>query len=236
MESLGERIYRARIASNMNQSELAKKIGVSAAVISIWENDKSKPKETNLNKLETVLGALGPPTVGDWLRISREGQSLSVQELSNLSTVSVATISNVENGRTSPRQDTIDRLEEALNTAIPEETAEILENEVSVPGVSDAETFNPYSRDTWPDVGGVYVLYDKSGRPAYIGQSNNIARRIKDHIEKRWYIEPLVQSGKYVQIEDKDLRRSVEKALIRFLDSYALINRHLTSRDLAEDV
>ena len=199
------------------------------------ENDKSKPRERNLERLENALGQLGPPTIGDWLRGSREGQGLTIRELSKRSGVALVTISNIENGHSNPQQKTIDKLEKVLRSEVPEETAEELEDRTAILGVSDAKTFDPYDPETWPKVGGVYVLYDKSKRPAYIGQGNRISRRIRDHSEKRWYIEPLVQSGKYVQIEDAELRKSVERALIRLLDSYALVNRHLTIKEADEE-
>ena len=235
MKSLGERIYEARLAKGLNQVELAAQVGVSTSVVSFWENDKSKPRERNLERLEEALGQLGPPTIGDWLRGARENQNLTVRELSKRSGVASLTISNIENGNSNPQQKTIDKLENVLRSEVPEETVEELEDTTAIHGVSDAELFDPYDPDTWPRVGGVYVLYDKSKRPAYIGQSNRISRRIRDHSEKRWYIEPLVQSGKFVQIEDTELRKSVERALIRLLDSYALVNRHLAIKEDEEE-
>lgn len=51
MKGLGERIKYLRIEHNYTQPQLAKKIGVSNAVISFWENDLNEPKATYLKAL-----------------------------------------------------------------------------------------------------------------------------------------------------------------------------------------
>lgn len=55
MDSLGKRIKECRLAKNLTQPQLAKAIGVSNGIISIWENDINEPKASLLKKLCIVL-------------------------------------------------------------------------------------------------------------------------------------------------------------------------------------
>lgn len=57
MNTLGQRIKKARENAGLMQSELAAKIGVkSSGVISNWETDKSKPDADKIVLLCNVLG------------------------------------------------------------------------------------------------------------------------------------------------------------------------------------
>ena len=55
MESLGKRLKECRLAKNLTQPQLAKAIGVSNGIISIWENDINEPKASLLKKLCIVF-------------------------------------------------------------------------------------------------------------------------------------------------------------------------------------
>lgn len=56
MENLGETIKRLRNENNLTQPQLAKLIGVSNGIISIWENNINEPKATYIKKLALILG------------------------------------------------------------------------------------------------------------------------------------------------------------------------------------
>ncbi len=82
-----------------------------------------------------------------------------------------------------------------------------------------------------PEDAGVYVFYDISDRPIYVGQSKNIRARISgDHTTRFWFKAPIVQSGAYVKIDDEDLRKRIEAVLIRFLKSNAVLNKQHVDR------
>ena len=168
MDSLGDRISKARVSKGMTQADVAKKMGYSVAMVSFWETGRSIPSDAQLGKLREILGKLASASaketlsIQEWLRNLRTRRDFSMQELANHSGVSVGTINYIENGHTYPKQDTIDKLEKALNATIPEETAEDVEDNIPTPGVSDAKTFKPYDDTTWPNIGGVYVFYDSS--------------------------------------------------------------------------
>ena len=55
MEQLGERIKTLRLEKALTQPQLAKMIGVSNGMISIWENNINEPKATYVKKLAEVL-------------------------------------------------------------------------------------------------------------------------------------------------------------------------------------
>ncbi len=90
--------------------------------------------------------------------------------------------------------------------------------------------FDPNNDDDLPDAPGVYVFYDISQRPIYVGESGNIAGRIRQHRDKFWFKPPIVELGAYIAIYEDGLRKSVEKVLIRFLKSNAVINKQNVDR------
>ena len=90
--------------------------------------------------------------------------------------------------------------------------------------------FDPHDPGEHPALSGIYVLYDISERPLYVGQGKAIDKRIRDHNDKFWFRSPIVESASYVQIDDKELRERVEAVLIKFLKSNAVINKRLVDR------
>ena len=74
------------------------------------------------------------------------------------------------------------------------------------------------------------MLYDISERPVYVGEGGNVRRRIRDHEEKFWFKRPIVESASWIAVEDSDLRLKIEKTLIKFLKSNAVINKQNVDR------
>ena len=54
-EDIRLEIMQQRIKHNISQQELAKQLGVSQKIISLWENGESYPRKTNCIKLATVF-------------------------------------------------------------------------------------------------------------------------------------------------------------------------------------
>jgi transcriptional regulator with XRE-family HTH domain len=239
-----EQLRRARIAAGITQTELAAKVGVTPLAVSNWESGKIAPKGESRELLRKVLGPFdsdtaastaqttqGPTPFGVWLNRQRVAEGLSVAELSAKSQLSVPAIYNIESGRiASPRPETVRKLEKALGRELPEDAREEIREEAKIEGFGEFLDFDPYNDDDRPASGGIYVLYDVSDRPIYVGQGGDIRRRIRDHNEKFWFRSPIVQTGSYVTIEDKGLREKVEKLLIRFLKSNAVINKQNVDR------
>ncbi|MFG5411439.1 helix-turn-helix domain-containing protein [Piscinibacter sakaiensis] len=246
---IGEQIRRRRILVGWSQSELAAKVGVSQMTVSNWESGKSQVRPEQKKAIYGLLGVgasqdctsreddleegveLGASAVGSWLTKSRLERGMSIPELSAASGVTAAQLYNIESGRTTnPRESTIQRIEKALGEALPPETkAEILD-EATVEGVGEFVQFDPYQREDWPDVAGIYVLYDISDRPIYVGQGASIKRRIRDHEEKFWYKQPIVSTATYLEVPEGKLREKIEKVLIRFLGKNAVINKQNVER------
>ena len=51
MEKLGEKIKQLRIDKRLSQPQLAKKLGVSNGIISIWENNINEPKASHIKNI-----------------------------------------------------------------------------------------------------------------------------------------------------------------------------------------
>lgn len=52
---LGEKIREARAALSMNQTQFAKKLGVSQGAVSNWEHNKDKPSTAVLIQLSEIV-------------------------------------------------------------------------------------------------------------------------------------------------------------------------------------
>ena len=96
--------------------------------------------------------------------------------------------------------------------------------------IGDLVEFTPHDPTKYPRVGGIYVLYDISERPLYIGQGRSIDKRVRYHFDKFWFRPPIVQSASYVRIDNKVLRERIEAVLIKFLKSNAVINKQMVDR------
>ena len=55
MKGLGETIKSLRIEKGLTQPQLAKMVGVSNGMISIWENNVNEPKASYIKALATAL-------------------------------------------------------------------------------------------------------------------------------------------------------------------------------------
>ncbi len=55
MDNLGETIKALRIEKGLSQPQLARMVGVSNGMISIWENNINEPKASYIKKLAVAL-------------------------------------------------------------------------------------------------------------------------------------------------------------------------------------
>lgn len=240
---IGQRIRRSRQREGLTQAGLAAKIGVSQGAIAAWEGGRAAPTEENKKKLKSILGwsrvrAASKPSediseevssFGAWLREQRVQAGLSVPELAKRASVSPPAIYNIESGKIqNPQPATRDRIAAALKTAVPEQVvAETVESQ-EVAGLGPLTDFQPHDAKDWPTCSGVYVLYDVSQRPIYVGKGERISARLKIHEEKFWFKRPVVEYASYIEVPNKELRHQLEQALIRFLKSNAVINKQST--------
>lgn len=234
------KIKHARVEAGLSQADLAERTGVSQALVSRWERGKSTPSGEQSALLQKALKQeLADETAetspgqayGEWLRAERDQRSLSRRELAAKSGVSSLQIYNIETGRTTnPRDATRTRLERALGAQPPKAIVHAVEESGQIVGVGRMSDFDPHSEDDFPNEPGIYVLYDISDRPVYVGKSADIRRRLRDHLDRFWYHSPIVERASYVRVEDDKLRGQLEETLIKFLKSNAVINQKLVDR------
>lgn len=244
--SFGERMRRARIRSAITQSDLAEKIGVTQATVSNWEKGRTVPDAEQKANVRRVLGDVAPtktsadedstvesgaPPFGAWLNRSRVEKQMSIAELAEAAGVSSSTVYKIEVGMVSnTRPETVRRLEAALGARLPEETKEEIKEDATIKGVGELIDFDPHVDEDLPSVAGIYVFYDVSDRPIYVGQGGNIRDRIRSHREKFWFRSPITETAAFVQIDEKELREKVETLLIRFMKSNAVVNKKNADR------
>jgi transcriptional regulator with XRE-family HTH domain len=229
----GALVRRARLGANLTQSALGEKLDVSQSLVSQWETGAQSPPSDLRQKLG-ALGLLEAPAPNDedlespiakWLSEERIRRKLTPAALAEQSGLSPATIYNIESGRiANPQRRTIESLESVLGTQLPQLAAQVARAEATVADVGEFVDFDPYDFDYLPTVPGIYVLYDISERPVYVGQAGVIRDRIIKHEDRFWFKRPIVSTGLYVHVPDEALRRKLEAVLIRFLRSNAVLN------------
>lgn len=232
------KLREARIRAGLSQGELADKVNVTQATISNWERRKGKPSGGQATILRTVLD-LGSTTDGvadasplaAWLSKARLARGWSVPELATHSGLTPPAVYRIESGGTrNLRVATRKKLEKALGKAVPDETAKELAEEAEVVGLGHLEDFDPHVDDERPTQAGIYVLYDISERPIYVGEGGNVKKRIRAHEDKFWFKRPVVESASWIKVEDSVLRKQIETLLIKFLKSNAVINKQNVER------
>lgn len=253
---LGERIKRKRLDAGLSQIEVAKKIGISQATVSNWEIGKLNPTDTELTKLGDIIGKVYRPQVNAetgqpknkepesneesqsdespfsvWLRTNRLKKGFSIPELASKANVTPPTLYAIEAGKISnPQEKTQKKIEKALGVDVSQEVVDETEKDALVEGFGQLVGFDPHDFSELPACPGVYVLYDISERPIYVGEGGNIKTRIKDHEQKFWFKAPIVETGAYIKIEKPGLRNGIETLLIKFLKSNAVLNKQKVER------
>lgn len=243
-------LLNARTAEGLTRDELGQRLGVTGQTIYNWETGNSSPRGQSLAKLIEEFGENAfdpdavvvednqPGSVAKWVEENRRNKGWSRAELAHRANVTQMTIWNIEAGRTqTPQQSTIERLEAVFGSALPSDADQELQakKSVGVEGVGSFENFDPHDADNLPRVPGIYVFYDISERPIYVGKAKIIADRISDphtgHWNKFWYRSPIVHTGNFVRIDDETLRHQIESVMIRFMKSNAVINKQGVRRD-----
>jgi len=242
-------LRHARARNGLTRQALAEELKVSPLSVFNWESGKNTPQGKSLKALlekfgedafdpdHAIVDEEGPSALSSWLANKRAEKKWSRKELAQKAGVSDVTIWNIESGRTlNPQQSTIESLESALGEPIPEDIGEELteQADLKVEGLGAFTNFDPRDEDHLPGIPGVYVFYDVSDRPLYVGQAQDIAKRIRDghtgHWDKFWYRSPIVHSGAFVRVDDELLRSQIETVMIKFMKSTAVINKRGVER------
>ena len=112
----------------------------------------------------------------------------------------------------------------------PSSVTAVVEEQSGIAGLGSLTDFDPHDDNDLPTEPGVYVSYDISQRPIYVGKSDNIRRRVREHSDKFWFKTPIVKTASYIAIRDTDLRNKIEQILIKFLKNNAVINQQHVER------
>lgn len=231
-------LKEARIRVGFSQTELAEKVGVTQATICNWELGKGTPQEKHLKRLDEILGEesgdgasqIASPLAA-WLSKARLEKGWSVPELAHQAGLTAPAIYRIESGGTrNLRDSTRKKLETALGSQIPTDTAQEVAEEAEISGLGKLEDFDPHLDAERPDEPGIYMLYDISERPIYVGEGGSVRNRIKDHEEKFWFKRPIVESASWIRVKDAEMRRKIEALLIKFLKSNAVLNKQHVER------
>jgi len=178
--------------------------------------------------------AIGNGSVfGEWLRREMQQKDVTIGALVEKTGITYAGIWNIVKGNTvSPRKETRQKLANALNEVIPAAIeAEIESQSTPLQGFEWVD-FTPTDLETVPQSSGVYVFYDITDRPVYVGKSaKNVRTRVKDHQTRFWFKAPLVVRGAFLAVPDPDLCLKIETILIKFLGKHALLNTKGVVRD-----
>ncbi len=224
-------VRRLRINSGLTQRELGNKLRLSQVTNSHWETGRVKPSPAQVEKIKRVLGGGAASEDADssataaWLKKARISKDLSVYEVATKAGLTPPAIYRIERGVTrNLRESTRKRLETVLGP-MPEDAVQEVSEEATVEGLGALEDFDPHSPEERPSLPGIYVLYDISERPIYVGEGENVKKRIRDHEEKFWFKQPIVDSASWIRIDNTTLRRQIETLLIKFLKSNAVINK-----------
>lgn len=231
-------LREARIRAGLSQEELADKLSVKQPTVSKWERMKGQPSEEQERVLRTILdlgsaanGSVDASPLGAWLTKARSAKGWSIPELSHKAGLTPPAVYRIESGVTRNLRDATRRkLESALGVQVPEDTAAEVAEGAEVQGLGTLEDFDPHIDGDRPAAPGIYVLYDISERPIYVGEGRNVKKRIQDHEEKFWFKRPIVETASWIQVKDDTLRVQIETLMIKFLKSNAVINKQNVER------
>ena len=235
-----EQIKNARLSLSLSQEDFGNLLGVSGSSVSMLERGETSPLDISkddhdyhawaaiLSGDKAKLKNL-PNPIACWVKQERKKSKISISQLASKSGLATHEIKAIERGESAKNTSIISKLEMVIGNKAPSNTSEITLNN-TIPGVGALVDFNPHNIDERPLCSGIYVFYDISDRPIYVGESKNNRNRIKQHEEKFWFKSPLVEHAAYIDIKDDKLRKGIEQILINFLRSNAVLNKQHVSR------
>ena len=185
---------------------------------------------------EVAAGAPQQQSFGEWVSSEMAKQGLTIPQLQDKTKISYTGIWNIVKGKTLyPTDETRAKLSAALNQPVPIEVEKEIEQQKSEISGYTWTDFTPSDIGTVPDQAGVYVFYDVTDRPVYVGKSaKSVRTRVKDHQSRFWFKPPLVVRGSFLAIDDPVMCEKIEMILIKFLGKHALLNVQGVVRDMVE--
>jgi len=184
-------------------------------------------RESTYSEVDAISG---PGHFGNWLQSALIERGMTQTALARESGISADSIGKIIRGQIrNPRETTREAIQTALGSTPTVEVTDAILEEINIEGLGEFSDFDPHGdSNQWPEGAGVYVFYDISQRPVYVGQSANVRRRLNQYNEGTrrpwWFHPPIVQSASFIPVEDETTRIQLEKIMITFLKSNAVLN------------
>jgi transcriptional regulator with XRE-family HTH domain len=237
----GEYLRKLRESRGLSQEKAAPKLGIDQTRLSRLETGEIEISEEMEQRIRESLGTLDAKTpkpsdrddsnsLAEWVRNRREANELSTRELAEKANLTQATIQFIEAGRTeSPQKSTLDSLVSVLGP-LPERLKQKIHDDSLV---EDLEFRGAFPIEEWKKnvdndnpTPCVYVFYDEGQRPVRIGETEDLRRRIIEYQDDSWWFRsPTAETFAFITVRDPELRRKIEKALIKLVgERYAMFN------------
>lgn len=173
----------------------------------------------------------GPGPFGRWLEAELSAKAMNSWDLAQRSDILVHHIEQILRGDIRhPMPAVMKSIQESLDEEVDTVTRNAIRQDSEIEGFGDFCDFDPHGdQSLWPTGSGVYVFYDISSRPVYVGETSDLQRRMKQYFSPQrrmwWVSQPIVETASFIPVEETQLRKRLEKILIRFLKSNAVMNR-----------
>lgn len=120
----------------------------------------------------------------------------------------------------SPWKKTRERHVTALGSnPLPRKVVKEIKEESEVQGVGEFSDFSPWDDSMIPEEPCVYVYYDRTERPIYVGQTNNLQRRNKQHQEQDGPFDDWLSVAAIFALKPMRKERNLRKFLSSFSDA-----------------
>jgi hypothetical protein len=197
------------------------------------KEQKVVQEEENLQEESTKIPVdlTGPGPFGRWLAAELNSKNMNSWDLAQSSDIPEEHIEQIIRGEIRhPMPAVMKSIQESIDEKLDAETIEAIREDSEIEGFGEFVDFDPHGdKSRWPTGGGVYVFYDVSSRPVYVGETGDLHRRMKDYFSPHrrmwWVSQPIVETASFIPVEDTKARKRLEKILIRFLKSNAVMNR-----------
>lgn len=121
-KTIGEQIRNRRLELGLLQKDIAQLVGVTEDCVTLWENNQSEVRVSNMPKVIQFLGyipiAINTSTIGGRIKMYRICNGLSHKKFGKLISVDATTVGAWENGCQKPLKQHLKQLD--MLFAIPE--------------------------------------------------------------------------------------------------------------------
>ena len=216
---------------NILKSEISDDEDVSTKELEFSSENQDLQVDQSDEAVAIPVDPTGPGPFGRWLYAELSSKNMNSWDLAQSSEIPEEHIEQIIRGEIRhPMPAVMKSIQESIDEKLDAKTIDAIREDSEIEGFGEFVDFDPHG-DTarWPTGGGVYVFYDVSSRPVYVGETGDLHRRMKDYFSPHrrmwWVSQPIVETASFIPVEDTKVRKRLEKILIRFLKSNAVMNR-----------